>query len=471
MSLFSKPKVVFWPKDKSLGVYIDKKENNHFTLDINLWQENSEKDLEPLINYLQKNKINECSVLLPDDVILTKSFIYDSKIEQIDKKEVIGLAESFVTFKIDPESITYTLIQETNKTIIQSTISDIGKMAILKTNLEKLNLQINNFTPVSAAISKVLSHIYSNQFFLIYPLNDNEYTLLLSKNDTIYLTNNFKGPTLDIQKTINYSNLYFSTPANKVYFPENKELEIVTTAEIEKTSYNESQIAQNSNKSANLPLPVLGEFSVIINNPKDISLSGVKKMNNKKNILPIIAVLVFTAALVSFIVYFVSNKDSDDTDKATQNVTPTVVVEETPTPTPTVAAAEIDKDIKIQVLNATDINGQAATIKSKLVSLGFENVTVGNAGANATANSVNAKTKEISSYFESSLGDYFPGEYTSDLKSTSNYDAVFTIGTDLGGSKSVKTTVTPTKTTTVTPTKTATATPTKKVTVTPTVTE
>ena len=53
MSLFSKPKVVFWPKDKSLGVYIDKKENNHFTLDINLWQENSEKDLEPLINYLQ----------------------------------------------------------------------------------------------------------------------------------------------------------------------------------------------------------------------------------------------------------------------------------------------------------------------------------------------------------------------------------------------------------------------------------
>ena len=452
MSFFSKPKVVFWPKDKSLGVYIDKKENNHFTLDINLWQENGDKDLEPLINYLQKNKISECSVLLPDDVILTKSFIYDSKIDQIDKKEVIGLAESFVTFKIDPESITYTLIQESNKTIIQSTIFDIGKIAILKTNLEKLNLKVNNFTPVSAAISKILSHIYSNQFFLIYPLNDNEYTLLLSKNNIIYLTNNFKGPTLDIQKTINYSNLYFSTPANKVYFPENKELEIVTTAEIEKTSYNESQIAQNLNKSANLPLPVLGEFSVIISNPKDINSPGVKKMNNKKNILPIIAVLIFTAALVSFIVYFVSNNNSEKTDKTTQDITPTTTITDTVevTPTPTIAV-EVNKEIKIQVLNATDINGQAATLKSKLVSLGFENVTVGNASGNATENSVQVKTKNVAVYFKGELITFFPATYTEDLKTTSTYDAVFTIGTDLGKSSS-----------------TATATPTKKVTATPT---
>lgn len=464
MSLFSKPKVVFWPKDKSLEIYIDKKENNHFTLDINLWQENSDKDLESLTNYLSQNKINECSVLLPDDVILTKSFIYDTKIDQIDKKEVIGLAESFVPFKIDPESINYTLIQETNKTIIQSTIFDVSKMAVLRNNLTKLSLQINNFTSVSSAISKVLSHIYTNQFFLIYPLNDNEYTLLLSKNNIVYLTNNFKGSSLDIQKTINYSNLYFSTPANKVYYPENKDLEIITTAEIEKTSYNESQIAQNLNKSANLPLPVLGEFSVIINNPQDINSSGVKKMNNKKNILPIIAVLIFTAALVSFIVYFVSSKNSEDTDKTTQDITPTTIVENTieSTPTPMVTLAEVDKDIKIQVLNATDINGQAATIKSKLISLGFENVTVGNASANATENSVQAKTKEVASYFESNLGDFFAGEYTSDLKSSSTYDVVFTIGTDLSkSSSSVKTTVTPTKTATATPTKKVTATPTE----------
>lgn len=436
MSFFSKPKVVLWPKDKFLEIYIDKKENNHFTLDINFWQENSDKDLEPLIDYLQKNKIKECSVLVPDDVVLTKSFIYDTKIDQIDKKEVIGLAESFVPFKIDPDSINYTLVQESNKTIIQSTILETGKMSILKSNLDKLNIQINAFNSVSSAISKVLSSIYSNQFFLIYPLNDHEYTLLLSKNNTIYLTNNFKGPDLDIQKTINYSNLYFSTPAKKVYYPENKELEIITTMEIEKTSYNESQIAQNLNKPANFPLPVLGEFSVIINNPQDINSSGVKKMNNKKNILPIIAVLIFTAALVSFIVYFVSNKNSDETEEITQNAVPTSIVEETIQETPTPTIAEIDKDIKIQVLNATDINGQAATLKAMLVKLGFENVTVGNATSNADENSVQVKSASTSAYFENALRLDFPATYSTDLKSTSTYDAVFTIGTNLSTSES-----------------------------------
>ncbi|MPM96242.1 hypothetical protein SDC9_143400 [bioreactor metagenome] len=127
-----------------------------------------------------------------------------------------------------------------------------------------------------------------------------------------------------------------------------------------------------------------------------------------------------------------------------------------------VTLAEVDKDIKIQVLNATDINGQAATIKSKLVGLGFENVTVGNASANATENSVQAKTKETASYFETSLGDFFAGEYTSDLKSSSTYDVVFTIGTDLSkSSSSIKTTITPTKTATATPTKKATTIPTE----------
>jgi len=437
MSFFSKPKVVLWPKDKSLEVYIDTKENNHLTLDINLWQENNDKDLESLVDYLKKNKIEICSVLVSDDIVLTKSFIYDTKITQIDKKEVIGLAESFVPFKINSDYIDYVLIQEANKTIIQSTIFETSKMSILKSNLIKLNIKISSLNPVSSAISKVLSSIYSNQFFLIYPLNDHEYTLLLSKNNTIYLTNNFKGPSLDIQKTINYSNLYFSTPAKKIYFPESKDIEIITTTEVEKTAYNESQIAQNLNKPANFPLPVLGEFSVIMGKSKDISSSGVEKMNNKKNILPIIAVLIFTAALVSFIVYFIFNKNkTDDTNITDTDITPTSVIENTVTETPTPTIAQIDKKIKIQVLNATDINGQAATIKSKLTNLGFENVTVGNSTQKATENSVKVKSASTSAYFESVLKTDFPAIYTTDLKSTSTYDAVFTIGTNLSTGES-----------------------------------
>ena len=303
-------------------------------------------------------------------------------------------------------------------------------MSVLKSNLAKLNIQINSLNSVSSAISKVLSSIYPNQFFLIYPLNDHEYTLLLSKNKTVYLTANFKGPSLDIQKTINYSNLYFSTPAKKIYFPESKEIEIITTTEVEKTPYNESQIAQNLNQPANFPLPVLGEFSAIIGKPQDINSPGVKKMSNKKNILPIIAVLIFTAALVSFIVYFVFNKNSADVEEIA-DITPTSVIEETIVTTPTPTIAEIDKTIKIQVLNATDINGQAATVKAMLVKLGFEDVTVGNAATNATKNSIQVKSATTSAYFENALMTDFPATYTTDLKTTSTYDAVFTIGTDL----------------------------------------
>ena len=46
MSFFSKPKVVIWPKNKSLEVFLDKKDNNFFSLDLNLWDDRPEKELE-----------------------------------------------------------------------------------------------------------------------------------------------------------------------------------------------------------------------------------------------------------------------------------------------------------------------------------------------------------------------------------------------------------------------------------------
>ena len=460
MSFFSKTKVVLWPKQKTLEIYLNRKENNFFSLDLNLWVEKTDKDLEPLISFLKQNKVESCSILIPDDVVLTKSFVYDIKIDTIDKKEVVGLATSFVPFKIDPESLEYILIQENDKTIIKSTIFEKNKIDSLKNNLAKLNLQIDNLTPVSHAISQVISAIYPHEFFLIYLLNEHEYTLLLSKNNQIYLTANFKGTSFDIQKTVNYAQLYFSTPIKKLYLPERSEIEIISSTEMEKTTYNESQIAQSLNKLTNLPLPVIGEISAIINAPKNISSSGVKKMNNKKNILPIVAVLIFSAAIVSFIVYFIFNKNQDDKIVSEDStITPTVTQAVTPTTTPTPTLANIDKKIKLQVLNATDINGQAATLKAKLVALGFENVAVGNSTAKATENKVQVKSATVSAYFESALKTDFPAEYTNDLKSTSTYDVVFIIGTDLSTGESAS------------PTKAATTTPTKKVTATPTVEE
>jgi len=467
MSLFSKPKVILWPRDKSVEIYINRAENNRVILDLDLWRPKTLQELEPLAFFFQKNKISNCSVLIPDDIALTKSFIYDTKIDAIDKKEVIGLAESFVPFKIDSEAIEYNLIQGEDKTIIRSVIFEKSKTDNLEKNLAQINININLLRPVSDAISNVVSSIYKQEFFLIYPLNEHEYTLLLSKDNQIYLTANFKGPELDIQKTINYSNLYFSTPAKKLYYPEKSEIEIITTTELEKTAYNENQITQNIIRSYNLPLPVIGAISDIIKPLPDNS-SLKNNMNNKKNILPIIAVLIFTAALVSFVLYFIStrNKNSETDNNSTEEITS--IPTSTPTPTPTVA--EISKDIKIQVLNATDITGQAATLKTKITALGFTSINTGNATTKATENKVQVKSASVSAYFQSSLATDFPATYTTDLAASSKYDAVFTIGTNLSTGQAA----TPTSdlSTTVTPTKKATATPTvAKTTVTPTSTK
>lgn len=456
MSFFSKSKVIIWPKNKSVEIYLNKKENNFFSLDIDLWTKQEEKDIEGLSLFLRQNKINSFSVLIPDNIVITKSFVYDTKIETIDVKEVIGLASGVVDFNIDPDFINFSLIQGENKTIINTLIYNKTKFDCLKKNLSLLNIQIDSYTPVSAAISKVVSKTFLSEFFLIYPLNNNEYTLLLSKNNQIYLTANFKKTNLDIQKTVNYAQLYFNNPVKKIYYPESRDVEIITSTEVEKTSYNENQIVQSFGFSSNLPLPVVGLINDIIKNPKDNSSIQISKMNNKKNILPIIAVAIFSFAVVSFLVYFFFNKNKQDqiidTTQPDDNFTPTIVEEPIETPTPTIA--EIDKDIKIQVLNATDINGQAATLKAKLVALGFENVSTGNATKNATENSVQVKSATNSAYFQSALADYFPSQYTEDLKTTSNYDVVFTIGTDLSASSS-------------TSTKTATATPTVKATTVP----
>ena len=245
MSLFSKPKLVLWPKSKTVDLYLDRKENNTFSFDLNLWQDLSPKDLEPLALYLNQNRFSSASILIPDDIIITKSFTYDSKIDSIDKKEVISLASNFVTFQIDPDSLEYKLSQENNKTIIQAFIYDKPKMDILKANLGKIGLSSFFIKSVSAAISTVISSIYKQEFFLVYPLNDQEYTLLLSKNNSVYLTVNVKGPSLDIQKIVNYSNFYFSSVTKKIYLPSDKEIEVNTTTEMDKTTFDESQIAQS----------------------------------------------------------------------------------------------------------------------------------------------------------------------------------------------------------------------------------
>lgn len=456
MALFSKPKAVLWPKDKSVDLYLDKPENNLFTLDLNLWSACTSQELQSLDLLLSQNSVDVCAILIPDDVVYTKSFIYDSEITTIDKNEVIGLAESFINFKISPDSIDYKLIPSSGKTIIQAHIFDRTKIGALETNLKSLHLKSYSFESVSGSIAQIISQNFAGEYFLVFPLNQNEFTLLLAQKDSVYLTSNIKGSPLEVQKIVNYSKLYFSAPTTKFYIPADQELEISATSTLDKTPFNQGQIALDNKKPANLPLPVLGlmvsnQPQTAIINPLDTSLPK-PKMENKKNILPFIAVFVITAALASIIIWFVLNKNNSTTETPTVS-TPTPTAEIiTPTETPAPTVAEISKKIKIQVLNATDINGQAALLKDKLTKLGFTSIAVGNSQEKLTANQIKVKSADVGTYFQSQLAGYFDAVPAASLPASSAYDAVFYIGTNLQAG-TPEATATPTKSIVVTPTK------------------
>jgi hypothetical protein len=150
---------------------------------------------------------------------------------------------------------------------------------------------------------------------------------------------------------------------------------------------------------------------------------------NKKNILPLVAVFIFTAAIASIIIWFVLNRNQPATVPLV--LLPTQApAQSTPTPAITVTP---DFKSKIQVLNATDINGLAAAFKSQLVALGFSSVTPGNSKELAATNQVSFKASlgDISAFFNSKLGSRFEASYSADLQETAAYDIIFTLGTDI----------------------------------------
>ena len=474
MSLFKKPLVLLWPKSTSLEIYLDKKDENYFSFDLNLWKALPDSELLPLFNFLKSNKISSLHLLLPDDVYPSKSFLYDSKIESIDQSELISLAESFISFKIEANSIQYQLLPTKDKTLILSQILDQQKFQVLLQNLTKLGLSVESYQSVSSSIAKVFAQFNQDEYFLAYPVSQTEYSLFLAKGDTVYLSTLLKNNSPDLQKTLNYSKLYFQKEVNKIYLPSSPQLELNLKSTMDKTEYDSKQIALKSGKASNIPLAALSFFTstqslpkqalpelkvpspqltpppvsitetktpeespqpVIINKSPDTNLS--KNMESKKNILPLIAVFIFTAALASVVIWYVLNRNSETAlpvSPTTEEITP---VAEVPTLTPTPALVALEKDLKLQVLNATDINGQAATLKQSLTKLGYTSVAVGNATTNETTNQIQMKAEYASSsaYLKDQLSGTFDATITTDLDEDSSYDLIFIIGTDLSESE------------------------------------
>lgn len=432
MSLFSKTKVVLWPKDDSLEIYLDKSDNNTFSFETDLWAEQNEDNLKNLANFFQQNKISDVNVLLNDAYVITKTFVYDSVVTKLDPNEVITLAKDSIDFNISPEAVTFDIEPEKERTLVRTRIFNQEKFLILTANLQKLGLKVLDFETVSSSVIKLYNHIDNGQYFFFYPVNVHDFVAILSNQGHVYLTSLIKKTLPELKKLLNYASAYFSNKEPVQYLPD--------------VNYNESELCQRFNKASNLPLPVLSFFINSTSKPTtaiikpepvpviDSNFTPQKPMenNNKKSLLPIIAVFIVTAVVASIIVWLILNQNKNnanntpEAEKQSEEITTAPIPTQAPTPT----LAEISKTLKIQVLNATDINGQAATIKNELTKLGFTSVATGNSKESATSNEIQIKKTFAPDYFLQKIPE-FSTATTSELAATSTYDVVFIIGVDL----------------------------------------
>ncbi len=457
MALFSKPKVIIWPQANSVEVFIDKDSNNHVSFDISLSKPQTQADLEPIIFFCKKNNIKDIHLLLSDDLVLTKSFVHDSTISQIDQNELSLLAKSSVDFEIDPNFIVSSLVPRQGKTIIKSHILKPKKFTNLVVNLKSLGLNIISLTSVSQALAHLFTNFYDQDYFLLFPLSKTRRLFFLAQKGSVYLSEVLKGDKLEVQKIINYSKLYFDTLTTKFFSPSDSKLNLVTSSQLDTTTYDASQINLKFNKLSNLPLPILSLFtSTSKPDPNNLLSPAIMNQVNmsdqtnnstsvspptvnvspaqKKNTLPVIAVFVITASIVSIVIWFVLNQNDQVTSPETENqpeVSENIAPTSTIAPTPTLA--EISQDIQLQVLNATDINGQAASFKATLVKLGFTDVSVGNSTERLTQNEIRIKSdgSDIATYFTQKLADSFPFVVKTTLDQDSKFDAVFIVAKDL----------------------------------------
>lgn len=465
--LFAKnKKLVLFPKSSTTELFLEANSNNHLSLGFSLLKESQPTDLTQIDNYLKSQKPEEVVILLSEEVMVTKSFVYDTKTTTIDKKEVIKLAHDVVSFELDLDNVEYSLEQTPQKTIIHADLFHKTKFQALEHNLQLLQFLPAKVTYLSLAraATKVVSNFYQQEYFLLYPYESEESTLILAKGSEVYATSKIKSQHPDLNKHINYSNLYFDKPIRRLFSPKGLNIAYKAPEDLETAEFEEVALATQLKKPVNFTLPIIGAFlSTAVKNmvKKPVVSAAVPEvtlpvaalpplptMNNtgafepevnlssqKRNSKPIIFVFLGTLLLVAGLVWFVFNRDNASKQAANLTPTPSEEISEAPTQEPTVMPTlpPINKKLKFQVLNATDINGQAATVKEKLVTLGFSDVATGNSKDQASENLIKVKKSyaNLEDYFNQKLLVLGQSTFTSDLTESSKYDVVITIGTDL----------------------------------------
>jgi len=454
MSFLRKSDLVIWPKNHSVEIYINQKDNNHFVFEFDLYQPLIDADIKSLHSFFKSLSTNNIYWIIGDDIVITRSFIYESSIENINKDEISAMMTNNVDFDIDKDLLTYKLEQNKDKTIIRVNLVDGKKIDILKNNINRLGLKVSDYRLLSCLITNTVSQFYQDTYSIIYPLDTPQYLFILSQATKIYLTDIIKGVSLDIKKKINYSELYFDQICNKLFIPSDFTAELKISDKIEKNPFDESKISNKFTQSSNFPLPVISFFNKdiysqiqkttdIINIPQleNVSNKPIKMIEEKKSKNSILIFVVFTISLlvVSGIIWAILNKPKEGVvspsgdNPPIEDISPVVEPTDIPTPNP---VAELDKDLKIRVLNATDINGQAATVKTSLTSLDFTDIAVGNSSETLSRNVVRYKAEldSVPNYMKQNLPGFADALYEAILEDTDTYDIVILIGQDLSQS-------------------------------------
>lgn len=216
---------------------------------------------------------------------------------------------------------------------------------------------------------------------------------------------------------------------------------------------NEDQENQNQETQVQEPVEKVEEKT---QNSPEVGFPLSPKSKEKSSKAGLIILIV--VALLGIGIFFLTKRAGEKEIAPTE--TPTV----TSSPVPTASAEPIDRaEVSIEVQNGTGISGEAAYLQGQLRSLGYTDITVGNASSQDNeATTVTFKTglnQQAIDEITSKLEDLYQ-DVTTKTSSTQTKDVVIITGLRKGQTPKPSATPTPKASPTATPTGTATPAPT-----------
>jgi hypothetical protein len=195
----------------------------------------------------------------------------------------------------------------------------------------------------------------------------------------------------------------------------------------------EKEVAPSENQEENKETKA-EEFS-----QENIKEDGEKKSSPVKKIIFITLIIVLFGGIIGggiFVYHKAMKKSGAETKPSlpTSGLTSPTPIEEADQPAPTATPSpQLERgDLKVQVLNGGGIAGLAGKVKELLENLGYQEVKTGNAASYDYEETEVSVKEEKEAYLKLLVDDlsedYSVGTKSSDLKESSQFDAVVIVG-------------------------------------------